>query len=69
MTVCIHSVFIVLLTDESQLTVEQLYVLGKLCIDFMYELHDYYSEVSNTNLRAVLVIIATCYAKLMVRLK
>ncbi len=44
-------------TDESQLTVEQLYVLGKLCIDFMYELHDYYSEVSNTNL-----IIATYYA-------
>ena len=41
---CVHCV-----VDESQLNVEQLYVLGKLCIDFMYELHDYYSEVSNIN--------------------
>ena len=49
---CVHCV-----ADESQLNVEQLYVLGKLRIDFMYELHDYYSEVSNINIELLLLML------------
>ncbi len=27
------------------MNVEQVYVLAKLCIEYMYELHDFYNEV------------------------
>jgi hypothetical protein len=36
--------YVIIIADGSLLNAEQLYVLAQLCIDFMYELHEFYAE-------------------------
>jgi hypothetical protein len=42
--------YVIIIADGSLLNAEQLYVLAQLCIDFMYELHEFYAEVINNSI-------------------
>ena len=39
-------------TDDinDSLNIDQLYMLAHLCVDFMYELHEFYAEVTKLDL-------------------
>ena len=44
----IYLLFYYFILDEfsDHLNVDQLYTLAHMCVDFMYELHDFYTDVS-----------------------